>query len=96
MHKSILHFHFYRQGVHFSACFFLVGLRLARELGPPPGVASAVPAASYAFLPNLENGLFLPSERDRDFLSPVFYTAAPKRVCIRRLAGARHVQAGSD
>ena len=46
MHKSILHFHFYRQGVHFSACFFLVGLRLARELGPPPGVASAVPASS--------------------------------------------------
>ena len=24
---------------------------------------------------------FLPSERDRDFLSPVFYTAAPKCVC---------------
>ena len=34
---------------------------------------------------------FLPSERDRESLSPVFYTAAPKCVCIRRLAGARHV-----
>ena len=34
---------------------------------------------------------FLPSERDRDILSPVFYTAAPKYVCIRRLAGARHL-----
>ena len=32
---------------------------------------------------------FLPSKRDRDFLSPVFYTA--KCVCIRRLASARHV-----
>ena len=38
-----------------------------------------------------EKGLFLPSERDREFLSPVFYTAAPKCVCIRRLAGARHL-----
>ena len=34
---------------------------------------------------------FLPSERDRDFLPPVFYTAAPKCVCIRRMAGARHL-----
>ena len=50
-----------------------------------------MPAASYALLPNLKKGLFLPSERDREVLSPVFYTAAPKCVCIRRLAGARHV-----
>ena len=35
--------------------------------------------------------IFLPTERDRDFLSPVFYTTAPKCVCIRRLAGARHL-----
>ena len=34
---------------------------------------------------------FLPSERDRESLSPVFYTAAPKCVCIRRLAGARNI-----
>ena len=33
----------------------------------------------------------MPSERDREFLSPVFYTAAPKSVCIRRLAGARRL-----
>ena len=38
-----------------------------------------------------KNIYFLPSERDRDFLSPVFDTAAPKRVFIRRLAGTRHV-----
>ena len=69
----------------------LEDIRWIRGLG-----GEKLPAASYAFLPNLENGLFLPSERDRDFLSPVFYTAAPKRVCIRRLAGDRHVQAGSD
>ena len=37
-----------------------------------------------------KNVCFLPSERDREFLFPVFYTAAPKCVCIRRLAGARH------
>ena len=49
------------------------------------------PAVSYALLPNMEKGLFLPSERDREFLSTVFYTAAPKCVCIRRLAGARHL-----
>ena len=34
---------------------------------------------------------FLPSEREREILSPVFCTAAPKCVCIRRLAGARHL-----
>ena len=33
----------------------------------------------------------MPSERDQEFLSPVLYTAAPKCVCIRRLAGARHL-----
>ena len=35
--------------------------------------------------------IFLPSETDREFLSPVFYAAATKYVCIRRLAGARHL-----
>ena len=49
-----------------------------------------LPAASYALIPNLKKkAYFLPSERDREILSPVFYTAAPKCVCIRRLAGAR-------
>ena len=38
-----------------------------------------------------KRSIFLPSEMDREFSSPVFYTAAPKYVCIRRLAGARHV-----
>ena len=38
-----------------------------------------------------EKGLLLPSERDGDFLSPVFYTAASKCVCITRLVGARHL-----
>ena len=38
-----------------------------------------------------KRSIFLPSERDRVFLSSAFYTAAPKCVCIRRLAGARHV-----
>ena len=37
-----------------------------------------LPAASYALLPNLKKGIFLPSERDQDFSSPVFYIAAPK------------------
>ena len=41
--------------------------------------------------PKPEKAYFLPSERDRGLLSPVFYTAAPKYVCIRRLAGARHL-----
>ena len=40
--------------------------------------------------PKPEKTLFLPSERDREFWSPVFYTAAPKPGCIRRLASARH------
>ena len=41
--------------------------------------------------PKTEKGLFLPSDRDRDFLSSVFYTPAAKCFCIRRLAGARHL-----
>ena len=48
-----------------------------------------LPAASYALLPYLKKVYFLPSERD--ILSPVFYTAAPKCVCIRRLVGVRHL-----
>ena len=51
-----------------------------------------LPTATYAFFPNLQKKtLFLPLDRDRDFLSSVFYTAAPKYVCITRLTGARHL-----
>ena len=53
-----------------------------------------LPAASYSLLLNLEKRYlvhFLSSERDREFLSPVFYTAAPKCVCVRRLASGRRV-----
>ena len=64
----------------------LEDIRCIRGLG-----GEKLPAASYSLLPNLKKGLFLPSERDREFLSPVFYTAAPKCVCIKRLAGARHL-----
>ena len=45
--------------------------------------------ASYALVQ--KGCIFLPSERDRDFLLSVFYTPVDKCFCIRRLAGARHV-----
>ena len=64
----------------------LEDIRWMRGLG-----GEKLPAASYALFPNLKKSLFLPSERDRKMLSPVFYTAAPKCVCIRRLAGTRHL-----
>ena len=64
----------------------LEDVRWIRGLG-----GEKLPAASYAPLPNLKKGYFLPSERDREILSPVFHTAAPECVCIRRLAGARHL-----
>ena len=35
--------------------------------------------------------IFCHRRRIDNFLSPVIYTAAPKCVCIRRLAGARHL-----
>ena len=38
-------FLFSRQGVPFLARFFLVVLHVARQLGPPLGAASAVPAS---------------------------------------------------
>ena len=47
-----------------------------------------------------KNVYLLPSERDREFLSSVFYTSAPKCICTGRLAGARHespaVEDGSE
>ena len=65
----------------------LKGIRWIRGLG-----GEKLPAASYALLPKPEKkAYFLPSERDQDLLSSVFYTAAPKSVSIRRLVGARHV-----
>ena len=45
-------------------------------------------AASYALLPTIKKAYFFTPERDRKKLSPVFYTAAPICVYIRRLAGA--------
>ena len=48
MHErpALLDIGFSRQGVYFSARFFLVVLPLARLPGPPPAAASAVPASS--------------------------------------------------
>ena len=37
---------------------------------------------------------FLPSERDRELLSSVFYTPVDKCFCVRYLAGGRHVSPG--
>ena len=65
----------------------LEDIRWIRGLGArtcPRGPTLFSPKPEFLFY-------FLPSERDRDFLWPVFYTAAPKCVCIRRLASARHV-----
>ena len=50
-----------------------------------------LPAASCAHLPNLKKCSYLPSERDLDLSSSVFWNLEPKCVCIIRLAGARHV-----
>ena len=61
-------------------------IRWIRGLG-----GEKLPAASYALLPNLKKAYFLPSERNRELSSPVFYTAAPKCVWIRCLAGDRNV-----
>ena len=61
-------------------------IRWIRVLG-----GEKLPAASYSLLLNLKKVYFLSSERDRDLLSPVFYTSAPKCVFIRRLAGTHRV-----
>lgn len=37
------------------------------------------------------NRILLPSERDREFLEFVFYTASAKGIVIRHVAGARHI-----
>ena len=41
--------------------------------------------------PKPEKVLFLPSGRDWELLSSVFYTSLNKYLCIRRLAGVRHI-----
>ena len=50
-----------------------------------------LPAASNALLSNLKKRLFFAIGEDREFSSSDFYTAAPKRACIRSQAGARHL-----
>ena len=52
-----------------------------------------LPAASYALLPSLKKGLFFAIGDGSRILVACFLhsSAAPKCVCIRRLAGARHV-----
>ena len=64
----------------------LEDIRWIRGLG-----GEKLPAASNALLSNLKKGLFFAIAEGSRILSPVFYTAAPKRVCIRRLADARHL-----
>ena len=46
---------------------------------------------SYALRSNLQKLLSLPSERDQELLSSVFYTPAAKLFFIRHLAGPRHI-----
>ena len=51
-----------------------------------------LPAASYALLANLKNGLFFAiGEGSRIFCRLFFTQQRPNVFCIRRLAGARHV-----
>ena len=65
----------------------LEDIRWIRGLG-----GEKLPAASYALLPNLkERPIFCHRRGIEKFCSPVFYTAAPKRVRVRRLASARHL-----
>ena len=63
----------------------LEDIRWIRALG-----GEKLPAASYALLPNLKKGLFFAIGEGSRFFVAVFYTAAPKCVYFRRLAGARH------
>ena len=63
----------------------LEDIRWIRGLG-----SESLPAASYALLPNLKNGLFF-AIREGQFLLSVLYTPAVKCFFIRRLVGARHI-----
>ena len=53
--------------------------------------ARSCPRRPTRFSQTWKKAYSLPSKRGRELLWPVFYTAAPKCVCIRRLAGARHL-----
>ena len=65
------------------------GLEDIRWIGGLGG--EKLPAASNALLSNLKKGLFFAIGEGSRFFVACFYTAAPKCVCIRRLAGARHL-----
>ena len=55
-------------------------------------VGKRLAAAFYALKSKpSRRSLLLPSERDGEFLSSVFYTSAAKCVFIRRLARPRHI-----
>ena len=60
----------------------LEDIRWIRGLG-----GEKLPAASYGLLPYLKKAYFLPSERDRQFLSPVFYISA--QLCLYQTRGRR-------
>ena len=56
----------------------LEDVRWIRGLG-----GEKLPVASYALPPNLKTGLFYAIGGGSIFFPPVFYTAAPKCVCIK-------------
>ena len=64
----------------------LEDIRWIRGLG-----GEKLPAASNALLSNLKKRLFFAIGEGSRIWSPDFYTAAPKHVCVRCLAGARHL-----
>ena len=61
-------------------------IRWIRGLG-----SERLPTASYALLSTLKKVYFLPSGRNWECLSSVFYRPVNKYFCIRLLASARHV-----
>ena len=64
----------------------LEDIRWIRGLG-----GEKLPAASYALLPNLKKGLFFAiREGSRNFVAYFLHSSA-QCVCIRRLAGVRHL-----
>ena len=64
----------------------LEDIRWIRGLG-----GEKLPAASYALLPNLKNGLFFAIGEGSRICIACFLHSRAKCVCIRRLAGARHL-----
>ena len=61
----------------------LEDIRWMRGLG-----GEKLPAASYALLPNLKKGLFLPSERDREFFVACFLHSSAQ-MCLYQTPGRR-------